>query len=973
MKYVLFILSLLPTLSFAQDLGCVHPVSSSNDFTQIEFIGTTGYINAQKFLLKTKDDGETWKPVYNSIIREFENVDFVTKSKGYAYAGNTVYKTEDGGSAWNAISGNQVFGTAYFSVWDSTHGTFMHSVEELVKILIKDGYSDQLYNRNGYRSGSSVTGISFINENEGVAIGNQGRISKTTNGYYFSEKFSDYERVRLTGIVRLNSSVILVCGHDGTMVKSIDAGDTWTEQDALTHNDLSGFAVVDENTVYAYGPYNIFKSDDAGDTWSEIEAPRGHKILSLSKNSNGDFFIGSERGGLLKSTDECLTWFNLTSGSNTFHNAVTYLGNSTLIAVGDKGSVYKSTDNGVNWERKTNPIFYNLETVSSYGDLVAAVGYQNKVYMSSDAGETWFIGDGGSYRTLNGVLVLDASTIIAVGDNGEIIKSSDGGVSWKNVSSLLSQDLYGIGQSNNGKLVAGGDDGLVMVSNDVGETWTIIDGPHTSYDTKHCYAYNDMLIISANHSSGSAYRSYDEGETWKYTSISGSKNYKKFAFEDDSTWTVIDVYGRQYRTTDSAKTWVKEIEAETQQGFYDIVKIDDQNLVSVGANGLSYSADSGKTWTIDVYNEFSDMMDIKHASENVVFACGGSYILKSTNGGVSWKATHYGISAFALHFFDENHGIAAGGNGGVYSTSNSGETWESVTSLYGTTIYDIDFLDNLNGVMVGSGGKIYTTSDGGKTWAINIHSETTSTLRQVSYVSASNIVAVGGSRDIFYSTDTGATWKSFVIDYFSVPDFESVDFFNDKVGVAIGSANNYKTTDGGKTWVTTGVDHYEAGQVGTEIQCVNEYEGYILGERGKMYWTNDQGESWQEIKCPASTNLNAMSYYSYRNLVVAGDFGTILKDQLGIVTFVEEAPKSEGNLVVFPNPFTEELNLDFGLDSPGSLSFELYDIQGKLVSSQKLITANQIKIQLEANLKSGSYFYKISSAQKVYTGKLVRK
>jgi hypothetical protein len=75
---------------------------------------------------------------------------------------------------------------------------------------------------------------------------------------------------------------------------------------------------------------------------------------------------------------------------------------------------------------------------------------------------------------------------------------------------------------------------------------------------------------------------------------------------------------------------------------------------------------------------------------------------------------------------------------------------------------------------------------------------------------------------------------------------------------------------------------------------------------------------------------------------------------------------------VFPNPTVDELRLKIG-ENKEFLSFQLFDINGKLLSNSEKIIENETVINMK-NFYSGIYFLKIiSTTQMLKTFKIIKK
>lgn len=92
--------------------------------------------------------------------------------------------------------------------------------------------------------------------------------------------------------------------------------------------------------------------------------------------------------------------------------------------------------------------------------------------------------------------------------------------------------------------------------------------------------------------------------------------------------------------------------------------------------------------------------------------------------------------------------------------------------------------------------------------------------------------------------------------------------------------------------------------------------------------------------------------------------------EISIVLGIEEHQISL-NIQAYPNPTSNFLSLNIGDYDPTNLSFQLFDLTGKLIESNK-ITKSIETIRME-NLSSGSYFLKVTRNNKeVKTFKLIK-
>ncbi len=94
--------------------------------------------------------------------------------------------------------------------------------------------------------------------------------------------------------------------------------------------------------------------------------------------------------------------------------------------------------------------------------------------------------------------------------------------------------------------------------------------------------------------------------------------------------------------------------------------------------------------------------------------------------------------------------------------------------------------------------------------------------------------------------------------------------------------------------------------------------------------------------------------------------------EISVVTGIEEAKDINLSVSMYPNPTTDFLQLKVESEKLKDLSYQLYDITGKLLQSEK-ITGSQTSIVM-SNLLPATYFVKVIQGNKeVKTFKIVKR
>jgi hypothetical protein len=93
--------------------------------------------------------------------------------------------------------------------------------------------------------------------------------------------------------------------------------------------------------------------------------------------------------------------------------------------------------------------------------------------------------------------------------------------------------------------------------------------------------------------------------------------------------------------------------------------------------------------------------------------------------------------------------------------------------------------------------------------------------------------------------------------------------------------------------------------------------------------------------------------------------------EISVVTAIEEAKGINLTVSAYPNPTTDYLTLEVKEYELSNLHFQLYDMNGKLLQSEK-ITSNQTSIVM-SNLVPATYFVKVTERNKeVKTFKIIK-
>ncbi len=380
----------------------------------------------------------------------------------------------------------------------------------------------------------------------------------------------------------------------------------------------------------------------------------------------------------------------------------------------------------------------------------------------------------------------------------------------------------------------------------------------------------------------------------------------------------------------------------------------------------------------------------------------------SSNGGASWNpgtitmpTNQYGNHIFALD--DQTAWVAATNQawalppeGGIYKTTNGGDTWVHQNTAYSTpnsSPHAVHFFDEDEGFTFGfpfnAEVKAYYTNTGGATWEpATIPAPELNEF--VEYNTGNGMYAVSGETAWFVTTfarvfrtvDKGQNWE--VVGQAFTPPLpgnsgpNSLAFKDELNGIAV-SYNPPEaavTSNGGVDWQPLpnfpGINvvqvEYIPGTEGTYIA----HGGWGFDQSTTIVKTCDNGETWSVID--AKQNVNSLEFLSPTigyggNLVLTPTQGGIYKwegDALICANATREIIPIP--VVVSPNPASEFLNIDLPLTITGAANAVFYNLRGQLIHEFEFTNGSSIDI---SDLQTGMYFVKVAVGDRAYAGRFV--
>lgn len=686
----------------------------------------------------------------------------------------------------------------------------------------------------------------------------------------------------------MSTKKILLEGFIGFLRKKI-------EEDDLQNNSKFSFFIISLILSYTF----LFSQTNTGWNWQN-PIPTGNNLFAIKFiNSNTGIAVG-ECGTVIRTTDGGSTWNKLTISNFDCSNfkSICFATQNPNIgyivgennAGGATHNPIKTTNGGISWFDVTN-INMNLRSVFLLSNsIVWITSSGGRVYYSMNGGTNWaYVQVGGLYQDMMCIYFIDSLTAWSAGQDGIIYKSTNGGFNWISQLSPSSNWWHSVYFINNSTGFIAGYTGKIIKTTNGGVNW--INKPTGTTNDLYSIFFVDTNNIFVTGISGTLVKSTNTGENWSIINT-GFNTLLGIYFQSAALGFSVGSNGEIIKTTNGGNNWFRPFFRVTNNYLRTTKFID---------------ANTG--WVAGDYGN----------------------IFKTTNGGTNWiNQTYDTITQFnTLHVCDSNILYAVGNYGRIIKSTNGGNNWISQTSGVTGVLKSINFYGNSNGWISGDGGVLLKTTNGGNNWL----TLTSGVIKHLNYIQFVNLLTgwtLGQDKTILKSTNGGDNWFAQSIGLPSTRWIQSGFFLDTLYGwLTADNSNLGFTTDGGITWgYQKGGNEKVPGNLWT-VRFINKYTGWITSSTGAIAKTTTGGwspTSWYEF--PYFTYHGIYSIYPVNSNIVyaVGEGGMILKTITGGENYYPTITIMKNNILK-PIMYNQTLKdtIEISVDIPNETNL-IYDI-----------------------------------------------
>ena len=483
-------------------------------------------------------------------------------------------------------------------------------------------------------------------------------------------------------------------GDFGTLLKTTDAGDTWTGLPAGTFSNLTEVQAVDANTVVAGGGCVARLSTDGGQSFSRIaftpvesSCPDGSHLAALWYVNAQHGYLVLNDGSVFETTDgqqfatkTAIPGTKQAGGGVVPTDAVFTSDTGGFVTTSD-GNIYVTTDSGVSWKsvsatnRPVQAITFASATVGY------AVGDGSLFLKTSDGGATWVAKEIGSGQNLTAIRCADEKACVATTATGtQLVITVDGAATFS-APTPSTDPLFAAAFASPLRLAAAGQQGSTVVSDDAGANSRPIGGRLTGSFSR----------IVAGKVAGTAFapgpnatlgKTVDGGKTWTRGNVTTTANVLDVSFPTANAGYALDAAGGLFVTTTGGGFW-KTLDTGSTARPGAVYAPTPTTVMVIGPTGVRRSVDGGGSFDAVKGGAVArtSLQRVDRAGSAIV-AYGAQDVIRSTDAGKTWKVIKKPgkyikkgkkrvnrLGVRRVDFVDATHGFLLDTSGRLWRTS----------------------------------------------------------------------------------------------------------------------------------------------------------------------------------------------------------------------------------------------------------------------------------------------------------------
>lgn len=334
-------------------------------------------------------------------------------------------------------------------------------------------------------------------------------------------------------------------------------------------------------------------------------------LLDVAR-ADGRLVAVGERGFIIHSDDDGKSWIQAEVPVSVTLTAVNFPGPKMGWAVGHEGTILHSSDGGESWSVQFTGLQVAQQEVGFAESVIEEMQEQIETADESEIEDLEFaleeaeyalddallaIEAGGTANPLLDVWFADEKSGFAVGAYGLIFSTDDGGENWtirsSDLDNLDKYHYYSMASADGQTLYLAGEAGLLFRSDDAGDTWIRLESPYEGSLFGIVALPNGSAgrVISFG-LRGNIFVSDDKGESWQERTGTNQNTLMGGAKSPGGKLVLVGRSGAVLSSDDAGETFKVVIRGD-RSSYSAVIVNPDGNMVLVGEGGIHRATSDG--------------------------------------------------------------------------------------------------------------------------------------------------------------------------------------------------------------------------------------------------------------------------------------------------------------------------------------------------------------------------------------------
>lgn len=403
--------------------------------------------------LKTTNQGMNWISISKPTSLNFTDIKFINTTTGFVVGDSgLVMKSTNSGDIWNMqkLATPKKFNTLFF-INDNTGWIGGDSGK-----IFKTTNSGLNWFPKSSNTKYDINRIYFIDINNGIIAADSGTILLTNNGGNSWQLNLQNPKYNFYSAINTNNNKLLVFGgnSNGTseifrehaIYESTNNGANWNKIISGNNSAKTSVFFLDTLTGYVGGKVGtLMKTIDGGITWNQQDIPSSTHINYIQFMNKNLGWIVNYPGWFSRTTNGGESWTLLSS----FINGFKFIDSLTGFGLGGPSwpfIVYKTSNSGFNWDTvgtippSANIIFFSDRKHGWISGKLQTYPYHPFLYGTTNSGVNWNVLP--INISTNSIFFKDSLNGWFSSSNNYLYKSTDGGYSWASISNFIGEEIY---------------------------------------------------------------------------------------------------------------------------------------------------------------------------------------------------------------------------------------------------------------------------------------------------------------------------------------------------------------------------------------------------------------------------------------------------------------------------------------------------------------------------------------------------